>query len=256
MDEAHDEDVKRAMIARYDAEAEGHDTEDWMESGGSARVPESRAAHYFIDRKVRMALALSTPQRHWRAHEIGCSFGHMTSLLAHAFDHLTASDLSPRSVDIARRRLIRHGIGNVDVVTADAELLDGFADASFDVTYSFSTIRFCPHPDRALAAIRRTLAPGGRLVVDFPNRHSPWHLLIKSVAGIRRHDHDHLYTKREAIRLVQEAGFVDVRAVEFLFTTKRLPNAVLPLFRFADRILESTPLRCLAGIVMVSARRP
>lgn len=157
----NDEDVKRAMIARYDAEAEGHDTEDWMESGSSARVPESRAAHYFIDRKVRMALSLSAPQRNWRAHEIGCSFGHMTSLLAREFDHLTASDISPRSVDIAQRRLVRHGIGNVNVVTADAEVLDGFEEAAFDVTYSFSTIRFCPHPDRALAAIRRTLAPGG-----------------------------------------------------------------------------------------------
>ena len=256
MQERSGEDVKRDIIARYDGEAEAHDSSDWIAKGGDVRVPESRAAHYFIERKVQMALALSQPQSSWRAHEIGCSFGHMTSLLSRQFDHLIASDLSPRSVEIAKKRLRHYGIGNVDVVTADAEVLEGFEDASLDVTYSFSTLRFCPNPGRALARIFQTLAPGGRLVVDFPNRRSPWHFLLKPLAGIQRHSHDHLYTKRQAVRLVSDAGFTDVQAVEFLFTTKRLPNAVLPLFKLADRLFEATPCRMFAGIIMVSARRP
>jgi ubiquinone/menaquinone biosynthesis C-methylase UbiE len=251
-----DDDIKRDIIARYDGEAVERDSDEWLAQGGTARVPESRAAHYFIERKVRMALALSAAERQWRVHEIGCSFGHMTSLLAREFDHLIASDLSPRSVEVARKRLERYGIDNVNVVVADAENLEGFDDASFDITYSFSTVRFCPNPDRALAEMRRTLTPGGRLVVDFPNRLSPWHFLLKPLAGIQKHEHDRLYTKAEAVQLVHDAGFSDVHAVEFLFTTKRLPNAVLPFFKAADRLLEPTPLRRLAGIIMVSARRP
>ncbi|MCB2204270.1 class I SAM-dependent methyltransferase [bacterium] len=252
---SEDENVKSFIVGKYDGEAEEKDNPQWMEKGKSVRVPESTAAHYFIDRKVEMALKLSPPEPGLRVHEIGCSFGHMTSLLARKFDHLIASDISPKSVEIAAERFRHYGIDNVDFVVADAENMPQFKDEEFDRVYSFSTIRFCPNPDRAMAEIFRSMKSGGTLVVDFPNRVSPWHVLIKAISGINKHEHDNLYTKRTAVQLVEDAGFVNVEAVEFLFTTKRLPKTVLPIFKLADRVLEKTPLRRLAGIIMIRARK-
>lgn len=255
MDPVQGEKVKSKLIALYDDEAASFDNEEWLARGNDARVPESAASLYFIGRKVQKALELVPADRTWRVHEIGCSFGHMTSLLAREYDTLTASDISPKSVGIARKRLERYGVTNVSFEVADAEALGQFPDASFEITYSFSTIRFCPNPRKALEEIHRTLTPGGRLVVDFPNKYSPWHFLLKPLSGIKPHMHDTLYSKKMAIDLLASAGFVDIVAVPFLFTTKRLPNILLPLFRLIDRILERTPLRNFAGIIMVRAKK-
>ena len=129
-------------------------------------------------------------------------------------------------------------------------------DGAYDIIYSFSTIRFSRRPDVAMKEIHRTLKPGGYAVIDFPNRRSPWHLLLKPLLGIRKHMHDHLYTKDEAVRLVRDAGFIVEGVEEFLFTSRRLPRYLLPAFRMFDRLLEPTFLRRFAGIIMIAARRP
>lgn len=258
MDDAPDP-VKQAIIRKYDEEASERDTPDWIEEGGTERVPESPAAHYFIDKKVNQALRMcgDVASENASVLEVGCSFGHMTSLLARRFRSVTALDISPASVDIAEKRLAHYGVRNVRFLVDDAETLAKLADNSFDLVLSFSTIRFCPHPERAAQSVYRILKPGGTAVIDFPNRHSPWHLLIKRAAGIDRHIHDTLYSVHEAVGLLRGAGFEVVEVKRFLFTTKRLPSSALPLFKSLEYALERVPFASpLAGIIMIRVRKP
>lgn len=246
------------MLAKYDGEARELNSDAWLSAGGSARVPESRASHYFIDRKVTEALKLAGTRvsDESKVVEIGCSFGHMTSLLATRFRHVTAVDLSAESVRVAEKRLKHYGITNVSFVVDDAESLARLPDGAFDVVFSFSTIRFCPNPQAALNSIRRKLRPGGAAIIDFPNRHSPWHGGIKRLLGIAPHIHDTLYTETQAVRLFANAGFRIEGVRQFLFTTKRLPAVLLPVFKVADIAFERLgPLRRLAGIIMVKGVR-
>ena len=77
--------------------------------------------------------------------------------------HLTAIDLSPAMLAIARRRAA--GLGReVDLRLGDAQELD-FAGGTFD-TVVF-TLALCSIPDdrRAVAEARRVLRPGGRLLL-------------------------------------------------------------------------------------------
>ncbi len=249
---------KQQIIQKYEEEARERDSDAWYAAGGSARVPESRAARYFIDRKVSEALRLlgSDYRRDARVLEIGCSFGHMTALLASSFDTLTAVDISPASVDVASKRMARYGVANVAFGADDAEELHTQTDDSLDVVFSFSTIRFCPNQEKALATIHSKLRRGGVAIIDFPNRYSPWHMFVKAVMGIRRHAHDNLYSRKQVTRLFADTGFEVQRTVVFLFTTKRLPSFALPLFRLVDVVLERTPLLCnLGGIIMIKARK-
>lgn len=250
--------VKADILAKYDEEARELDNPDWLSAGGSARVPESRASHYFIDRKVTEALKLAgtAASQESRALEIGCSFGHMTSLLAAKFKHLTAVDLSPNSISVAQKRLTYYGITNVSFVIDDAESLAKLPDGAFDVVFSFSTIRFCPNPQAALNAIHRKLRRGGVAVVDFPNRYSPWHGGIKRLFGVAPHIHDTLYSRKQAVQLFENAGFRVDGVKQFLFTARRLPAVLLPLSKVVDVTLERLgPLRQLAGIIMVKGVR-
>lgn len=249
--------VKEDLRAFYRSEAKHRDTEAWLAAGGAARVPESRAAHYFVERKVDAAVAMSGLPADARVLEVGCSFGQMTFLLTERFGHVTAVDLSPDALDLTRRRAARYNVANVAFHEADAEHLAALPDGAFDGAFSFSVLRYVPDPEQALRAIHRTLRPGGVAVVDFPNKYCPWFGPVKLLLRLRPHIHDHLYSAREAAALMTRAGFVDVRVETLLFTTRRLPDPLLPVFRAADAVLERTPgVRSLAAILMVAGRKP
>ncbi|MBN1508287.1 MAG: methyltransferase domain-containing protein [Sedimentisphaerales bacterium] len=246
--------VKADILAKYDGEASELNNAEWLAAGGSARVPESKASHYFIDRKVTEALKLAgaSASQEAKVLEIGCSFGHMTGLLAARFKDLTAVDLSADSVEVARKRLTHYGITNVSFVVDDAESLAKLPDEAFDLIFSFSTVRFCPDPQAAMTSIYRKLRRGGVAIVDFPNRRSPWHGAVKKFLGIAPHVHDTLYTRSQAVKLFEDAGFRIEGVKQFLFTTKRLPAILLPLFKAMDATFERVgPLCRLAGIIMV-----
>ena len=250
------ESVKRAMKDFYRAEAADRHGAAWMAEGSSARVPEPGASHYFIDRKVEEAVKLSRLGPDSRVLEVGCSWGHMTFLLAARFREVVGVDLSPESVELGRERARHYGVDNVTFLEGDAENLAGLADRSFDGVLSFSTLRFCPDPAAAVREMRRVLRPGGRAVVDAPNRLCPWYGPLKRLAGIPPHIHDRLYTRSELEALMASAGFRDVVVRNLLFTTKRMPAAPAPLYRALDHVLEALPgIRSLSGIVMAAGSR-
>ena len=216
-------------------------------------MPESPASHYFLDRKVETALAMAGASRDARVLEVGCSFGHQTFLLAPRFAHVTAVDLSPESIALARRRAERWNVRNVRFEVADAEALTGLPDAGFDLVLSFSTLRFCPSPERALREFRRVARPGARLVADFPNADCPWYGPVKRSLGITPHIHDRLFRAREVRQLLAQAGWSDARTRNILFTSKRVSEGWLPVFRWIDRVGERLPVvRGWSGIVMAS----
>lgn len=250
------EQAKQDIQAFYRSEAEERATEEWLARGGTARVPETRAAHYFVDRKVDAALASTGMPEGAEVLEVGSSFGQMTFLLAERFRHVTAVDLSPDAVALTRRRAERYRVDNLTVETADAERLP-FEDASFDAAFSWSVLRYVPDPQRALSEMFRVLRPSGRLAVDFPNKYCPWFGPMKAILGIRAHVHDRLFSAAEVRAMGRDAGFVDVQTRHMLFTTRRLPDALLPAARVTDAVLEHTPgVNRLAAIILLSARKP
>jgi SAM-dependent methyltransferase len=251
MNVARSADVKEAMKGFYASEAAERAGDAWLAEGGSARVPESRASHYFIDRKVETALALAGLTPDAQVIEVGSSFGHMSFLLAERFREVVALDLSPESIDLARRRAAHYGVRNIRFEVGDAEDLGAYASGSFDAAFAFSTLRFCPHPERAASEIHRVVRAGGRAVIDVPNRLCPWYGPIKQMMKIDPHVHDRLFSAGELRHLMERAGFERVHSRSILFTTKRVPGGLLPLFKAADVVLEALPgVRSLAGIVM------
>ncbi len=74
---------------------------------------------------------------------------------------VTASDLTPRMLELGRKRAAAEGLA-LDWVEADAEDLP-FPDTAFDLAASAFGVIFVPHPAVAVAELHRVLRPGGRL---------------------------------------------------------------------------------------------
>ncbi|MES1975769.1 MAG: class I SAM-dependent methyltransferase [Pseudomonadota bacterium] len=97
-----------------------------------------------------------------RVLEIGTGMGGEAVNFAHAGAHVTAVDVSPTSLALARQRA-EAGDVQVDFVEADAERLTEWVDGPFDLVWSFGAVHHTPHPERALAEARRLVAPDGEL---------------------------------------------------------------------------------------------
>lgn len=72
---------------------------------------------------------------------------------------LTGVDLTPAAIGWTRRRLGAFGLSSA-LLVGDAERLP-FADASFDLIYSWGVLHHSPRTEEAVAEIHRLLRPGG-----------------------------------------------------------------------------------------------
>jgi SAM-dependent methyltransferase len=102
--------------------------------------------------------------------EIGVGVGSDFIRFVRAGARATGVDLTEHAIDLVRRRLELEGL-EADLRQADAERLP-FADASFDIVYSWGVLHHTPDTDRAIAEAQRVLKPGGRLCVMLYARYS------------------------------------------------------------------------------------
>jgi SAM-dependent methyltransferase len=77
---------------------------------------------------------------------------------------VTGIDMTPAMVAKARAAAEEMGLGNVEFVECEAEILP-FADESFDVVVSNGVIDLIPDKDAVFSELFRVLVPGGRLQI-------------------------------------------------------------------------------------------
>ena len=109
-----------------------------------------------------------------RVLEIGCGIGTDTINFARAGAHVTAVDLSEKSIAIARRRAEVYGLsGRVRFFCGDAESLgDILPDGTYDLIYSFGVIHHTPHPERVIHQLKRFAHRGTTVKVMVYHRRS------------------------------------------------------------------------------------
>ena len=189
--------------------------------------------------------------------EIGCGIGIDTRSLADlGFRDVVGVDLTEAAIDLARRRAEAEGRRTLRFEVANGEQLP-FADASFDVVYSFGVIHHTPSITQAIAEIRRVLRPGGRALVMIYHRHSLVdliHRVFRLPYESPRHLRDHCpivnrYSRGEARALFAAFAPVHIHA-DYPFTygmrhlTGWLPTA-------AKRLLG----RAIGWHLMIDARK-
>lgn len=102
--------------------------------------------------------------------EIGVGLGADHQRFAEAGARLSGIDLTERAIAHTRHRLGLFGLTS-NLQVGDAENLP-FADASFDVVYSWGVIHHSPDTPKAAREILRVLRPGGRFAVMVYQRRS------------------------------------------------------------------------------------
>jgi ubiquinone/menaquinone biosynthesis C-methylase UbiE len=136
--------------------------------------------------------------------DVGCGTGATLAALVAARPGLQARgvDLSPRMIEVARERL-----GDLaDVEVADAEQLP-LADAAVDLVTCVDSLHHYPHPEVALAEMRRVTRPGGGLVIGEWRARTPLRQLMNWLLPRMPEGDVRIYTGAELTELAEAAGY-------------------------------------------------
>jgi SAM-dependent methyltransferase len=138
--------------------------------------------------------------------EIGCGIGNLTQFLVEAGPVL-ATDISGEALEILSRRLDGAGrlrVRQIDLTRAGADLGERFG-----TVVMLNVLEHIEDEAAMLSAIRRHLAPDGRLVVLVPAH--PWlYSRLDRAAG-----HFRRYSERSLAATLERCGFRPARLVRF-----------------------------------------
>ncbi len=119
---------------------------------------------------VRLAyVAARVPLRGVRALDVGCGGGLLSEGLARAGAAVTAIDLAPNVIEVARLHLHESRL-EVDYREASAEALAAERPGAFDVVTCMEMLEHVPDSGSVVAACAQLLRPGGRLFLSTLNR--------------------------------------------------------------------------------------
>ncbi len=133
--------------------------------------------------------------------DLGCGTGGLTALLAPFAGRVVGVDRSPEMLELAHRRVAERP--NVELRQGTLEELP-LADASLDVAVLALVLHYVADPARVLSEVRRTLRPGGRLLLLDMEEHDR--------SGFHE-EMGHLWLGFPEVTLegwLEEAGFGDV----------------------------------------------
>ena len=158
---------------------------------------------------LRRLVELTQPQPDWRALDIATGAGHTAMAIAQHVTHVTATDLTPRMLEVASRLAQQRGLTNIAFQEASAEALP-FADASFDLV----TCRIAPHHfddvPRFVAEVKRVLKRPGTfgLVDNIAPDSTQAADQLNRIEKARDPSHARCLSVGEWLQLLRQNGFV------------------------------------------------
>jgi ubiquinone/menaquinone biosynthesis C-methylase UbiE len=180
--------------------------------------------------------------------EVGCGIGLDSLEFARHGAQVTAIDLSPTNVELARKYFKYHNLDAI-IEVGNAEQLS-FPDNTFDLAVAIGVLYYTPNTQKAVNEIFRVLKPGGKTICMFFNRRS-WYVLLSRISRTNI-DHEQvdppvmkLYSVNEVNKLFDE--FSGYEIIMDRFPTKTIKRSgilaylynycLVPPFKMLPKIL-------------------
>jgi len=208
------------------------------------------------DRRTDMIAQGARLKPGMRVVEVGCGTALFTERLTKLGVHVTAVDLSPDLLELARGRGIDPSL--VTFVHGRFEEIDLPND--FDAVVGSSVLHHlevAPALERAYKVIRS----GGAIAFAEPNMLNPQIAVQKNVPIVKRWAGDSpdetAFFRWQLKRLMEAAGFTEAEVTPFDWLHPSTPRPLIPLIDRLGRGVERIPLvREFAGSVVCRATRP
>jgi 2-polyprenyl-6-hydroxyphenyl methylase/3-demethylubiquinone-9 3-methyltransferase len=144
--------------------------------------------------------------------DVGCGGGLLAESLARAGARVTAIDLAPGMIEVARLHAAQSGLA-IDYRIAPAEQLAGAQPQGFSVVTCMEMLEHVPEPAALMATLAQLLAPGGSLFISTLNRNLKSFLLaivgaeyLLNLIPRGTHEYQRLIRPAELARWARAAG--------------------------------------------------
>ena len=175
--------------------------------------------------------------------DVGCGPGFSSVLLARKGATVTALDIDPVKLRIAKRFADLNGV-DLEVALGDASGPLKFPDNHFDGLLSLELIEHIADWRGLVAQMVRVVKPGGRMAISTPSRHGVAQL-IKTFAlrtGLKAETtYEWFIPRRQMFDALRSHGVRLTEVTEVVLTAPMLPDAVMPLVKQIERLSERTP---------------
>lgn len=221
-----------------------------------------------LKRELRLLRTVSGIKQFKRVLSVGCGDGEFEILLAPFADHITALDISPEAIEIARRNASQAGIPNVDFRCLPISKL--IWDEQFDTIICLAFLHHVPESDllEFLQQVYQHLKPGGFLYSQDPNVQGILRKIGRSMcsAGYNRY---HTPNERELdpqnlSSLLRQARFdsvniiyIDLTLIPTLYVLAKGPDWPLYLCSALDWLWCHSPFaRWASGFTAIARKKP
>jgi ubiquinone/menaquinone biosynthesis C-methylase UbiE len=184
--------------------------------------------------------------------DVGAGPGTITADLAARVAHVTALEVTPEAVDVARAGL--SGVANVEVALGDVHRLD-YPDDTFCVVHAHQVLQHVADPVQALREMHRVCKPGGYVAVRdsdyaaftwFPllPELDDWLALYQRLARANGGEPD---AGRRLLSWARQAGFTDITATSSTWCFANSADRAWWGGMWADRVRSSALARQALG---------
>lgn len=218
---------------------------------------DSRAGRMRIQRRVDFMVSAGGIAPGKKLLEVGCGTGQFTRLLAETGADITAIDISPDLLDVARSQV---KFPNVKFQVMDAESLPGLADGFIDLAVGNAVLHHMTLA-KTLGSLYRVLKPGGKIIFSEPNMLNPQMAVQKNIPFIKRMMGDSpdetAFFKWRFRRDLAAAGFVEIAVEPYDFLHPMIPDFLAGVASPVAFFFEKVPLlREIAGSLSIAASKP
>lgn len=191
-----------------------------------------------------------------KALEIGCGTGNFTEIFANTGANVTAVDLSPELLEIARKR----GLPEDRVSFLEQPFETCEVHGPFDAIIGSSVLHHL-EVEVALRKIYELLKPGGILSFAEPNILNPQVYMERRFSHWKRFYYtspdETAFVRWKLDTLLKEIGYVNRRITPYDWLHPSTPQTMIPLIDGLGRVVEKIPgLREFSGSHYIRAERP
>jgi 2-polyprenyl-6-hydroxyphenyl methylase / 3-demethylubiquinone-9 3-methyltransferase len=147
-----------------------------------------------------------------RVLDVGCGGGLLAEALARAGAKVTAIDLAPGMIEVARLHAMEQNL-EIDYRMVAAEAIAAAEPGSFDVVTCMEMLEHVPEPAQMVGTLAKLVRPGGTVFISTLNRNLKSFLLaivgaeyVMNLIPRGTHEYDRLIRPAELARWARSAG--------------------------------------------------
>lgn len=222
-----------------------------QEGAGEIWNWESPAGKFRWERRVKMLTSHILPEMN--VLELGCGTGYFTKEIVGTGAKITAIDISPDLLDIARNEICSDRV----IFKEENAYNMTFPSESFETVVGSSVLH---HLDieKAVSEIYRVLKIGGTMIFTEPNMMNPQIALQKNIPWLKKKLGDSpdetAFFKWSIMKLLSRAGFKNIEIVPFDFLHPAIPSQLINSISVIGSFFEKVPIvKEIAGSLCIRA---